>query len=244
MKSLKGKTVFITGSSRGIGKEIAISFAKEGANIILNARSHVSEDVVSEITSYGVQCAVVLGDVSQFNQAKEMIKIAHETFGSLDVLVNNAGITKDQLLLRMSEEDFDNVLNINLKGTFNMIRHAVPILLKQRSGSIINVSSVVGLTGNVGQVNYAASKAGIIGLSKAVAKEVAPRGITCNVIAPGYIDTDMTDILNEDVKKAMIDTIPLKRIGQAQEVAQAAVYLAKASYVTGQVLSVNGGMYM
>lgn len=241
---LKGKTVFVTGSSRGIGYEIAVAFAKEGANIVLNARRPIEQPLLDRIKAFGVEVLVLLGDVSVFDEAKEMIQHASKHFGSLDVLVNNAGITRDQLLLRMNEEDFDSVYNINLKGAFNMSRHAVPILLKQKSGTIINVTSVVGQAGNIGQVNYAASKAGMIGLTKSVAREVALRGVTCNAIAPGYIETDMTADLSDKVKEAMVESIPLKRMGQSSDVAQAAIYLAKASYVTGQVLSVNGGMYM
>ncbi|MBS4761594.1 3-oxoacyl-[acyl-carrier-protein] reductase [Carnobacteriaceae bacterium zg-ZUI252] len=242
--SLKNKTVFVTGSSRGIGKAIAVAFAKEGANIVLNARTNVSQELVAEIESYGVQTLVLLGDVSDFNWAKESVKTIKDTFGTIDVVVNNAGITRDQLLLRMSEDDFDVVQGINLKGAFNILRHVAPVMLKQRSGAIINVSSVVGQAGNIGQVNYSASKAGLIGMTKSAARELASRGVTVNAIAPGYIESDMTDVLSEDVKKAMIESIPLKRIGYADEIAQATLYLAQAKYVTGQVLAVNGGMYM
>lgn len=242
--SLKDKTVLITGSSRGIGRAMAVAFAKEGANVVLNARGVIAPELISEIESYGVKTLVVLGDVSDFNWAKDTVKTIKETFGTLDVVINNAGITRDQLLLRMSEEDFDVVQDINLKGAFNLLRHAAPLMLKQRSGSIINVSSVVGQAGNIGQVNYSASKAGLIGMTKSAARELAARGVTVNAIAPGYIESDMTDVLSEDVKNAMIETIPLGRIGQAEEIAQAAIYLAQAKYVTGQVLAVNGGMYM
>lgn len=242
--SLKDKTVLITGSSRGIGRAMAVAFAKEGANIVLNARGAIAPELISEIEGYGVKTLVVLGDVSDFNWAKDTVKMIKETFGTLDVVINNAGITRDQLLLRMSEEDFDVVQDINLKGAFNLLRHAAPLMLKQRSGSIINVSSVVGQAGNIGQVNYSASKAGLIGMTKSAARELAARGVTVNAIAPGYIESDMTDVLSEDVKNAMIETIPLGRIGQAEEIAQAAIYLAQAKYVTGQLLAVNGGMYM
>lgn len=242
--SLKDKTALITGSSRGIGRAMAVAFAKEGANVVLNARGKISPELISEIESYGVKTLVILGDVSDFNWAKEAVKKIKETFGTLDVVINNAGITRDQLLLRMSQEDFDMVQDINLKGAFNVLRHVAPLMLKQRSGAIINVSSVVGQTGNVGQVNYAASKAGLIGMTKAAARELASRGVTVNAIAPGYIESDMTDVLSEDVKKTIIESIPLGRIGQAEEIAQAAIYLAKAKYVSGQILAVNGGMYM
>ena len=242
--SLQGKTVFVTGSSRGIGKAIAIAFAKAGADVVLNARSKVSPEVVSEVASYGTKVSVVLGDVSNFNDAKRMIDDVKTEFGKIDVLVNNAGITKDNLLIRMSEEEFDATMDVNLKGTFNMTRHVVPIMLKQRSGSIINLSSVVGQTGNIGQTNYSASKAGIHGLTQTVAREVAARGVTCNVIAPGFIETEMTEVLSDNVKEAMLANIPLKRIGQAEEVAQAAVFLSEAHYITGQIIAVNGGLYM
>lgn len=242
--SLKEKTVLITGSSRGIGSAMAVAFAKAGANVVLNARGAIAPELISEIESYGVKTLSVLGDVSDFNWAKETVKTIKETFGTLDVVINNAGITRDQLLLRMSEEDFDVVQNINLKGTFNLLRHAAPLMLKQRSGAIINVSSVVGQAGNSGQVNYAASKAGLIGMTKSAARELATRGVTVNAIAPGYIESDMTDVLSEEIKNALIENIPLGRIGQAEEIAQAAIYLAQAKYVTGQVLAVNGGMYM
>lgn len=214
--SLKDKTVLITGSSRGIGRAIAVAFAKEGANVVLNARGAIAPELIAEVESYGVKTLVVLGDVSDFNWAKETVKTIKQTFGTLDVVINNAGITRDQLLLRMSEEDFDVVQDINLKGAFNLLRHAAPLMLKQRSGSIINVSSVVGQAGNIGQVNYSASKAGLIGMTKSAARELASRGVTVNAIAPGYIESDMTDVLSEDVKNAMIETIPLGRIGQAE----------------------------
>lgn len=242
--SLKNKTVLITGSSRGIGRALAVAFAKEGANIVLNARGAIAPELISELESYGVKTLVLLGDVSDFNWAKGTVKTIKDTFGTLDVVINNAGVTRDQLLLRMSEEDFDIVQDINLKGSFNLLRHAAPLMLKQRSGSIINISSVVGQAGNIGQVNYSASKAGLIGMTKSAARELAARGITVNAIAPGYIESDMTDVLSQEVKEAMLETIPLGRIGQAEEIAQAAIYLAQAKYVTGQVLAVNGGMYM
>ena len=194
---LKEKTVIVTGGAKGIGKSIAIAFAKEGANIVLNYRSTSPEDVVKEIESFGVKCLSVQADISDFEQAKQLVDKAVEEFKTIDILVNNAGITKDNLLLKMSENDFDMVINTNLKGAFNMIKHTSKIMLKQKSGSIINMSSVVGLTGNIGQVNYSASKAGIIGMTFSTARELASRGITCNAIAPGFIKTDMTDVLKE-----------------------------------------------
>lgn len=194
-KMLEGKTVIVTGAAKGIGKAIAIAFAKEGCNIVLNYHSSVSDETVKEIEEQGVKCMPVQGDVSDFDFAKNLIRDVKKEFGSIDVLVNNAGITKDMLLMRMSEEQFDSVINTNLKGSFNMIRHASSVMLKQRSGAIINMSSVSGVAGNIGQANYAASKAGVIGLTKATAKELAQRGVTCNAIAPGFIETDMTAVL-------------------------------------------------
>lgn len=241
---LKGKTAVVTGAAKGIGKAIAVRFAQEGCNIVLNYRSSVDEEVIKEIESYGVECFSVKGDVSKFEDAEALIKGAKEKFGSVDILVNNAGITKDGLLMRMSEENFDAVINTNLKGTFNTIRHASNVMLKQRSGAIINMASVVGEIGNIGQANYSASKAGVIGLTKTTARELASRGITCNAIAPGFIETDMTAVLKEDIKTAMAAQIPLKRFGQAEDVAEAAVFFAKNRYITGQVLNVDGGMVM
>ena len=241
---LKEKTVIVTGGAKGIGKAIAIAFAKEGANIVLNYRSTSPEDVVKEIESFGVKCLSVQADISDFEQAKQLVDKAIEEFKTIDILVNNAGITKDNLLLKMSEDDFDMVINTNLKGTFNMIKHTSKIMLKQKSGSIINMSSVVGLTGNIGQVNYSASKAGIIGMTFSTARELASRGITCNAIAPGFIETDMTDVLPDSIKENILNTIPLKRMGTTDEIASTAVFLAKNKYITGQVITVDGGMVM
>ncbi len=241
---LKEKTVFVTGAAKGIGKAIAIAFAKEGSNIVLNYRSAVSDELIAEIESYGVKCFPIQGDVSDFEKAKEIVEKAIEIFGSIDVLVNNAGVTKDGLLMRMTEQDFDAVLNTNLKGSFNMIRHVINGMIKKRSGTIINISSIVGVIGNAGQVNYAASKAGIIGMTKSVAREVASRGITCNAIAPGFIETDMTAGLKEEIVKQMTAQIPMKKLGKAEDIAQTAVFLAKSQYITGQVIHVNGGMAM
>lgn len=241
---LKGKTAVVTGAAKGIGKAIALAFAKEGCNIVLNYHSSLDDETVQEIEACGVTCMPVQGDVSDFAFAADMMKKVKKELGSVDILVNNAGITKDMLLMRMTEEQFDSVIQTNLKGTFNMIRHASSIMLKQRSGAIINMSSVVGVMGNVGQANYAASKAGIIGLTKSTAKELAARGVTCNAIAPGFVETDMTAALSEDLQKQMLETIPLKRYGQVDDIAQAAVFLAKNTYITGQVLHVDGGMCM
>ncbi|MCI9354815.1 MAG: 3-oxoacyl-[acyl-carrier-protein] reductase [Firmicutes bacterium] len=241
---LKGKTVLVTGAAKGIGKAIATTFAKEGCNVILNYRSTISDDFITEIESYGVECLAIQGDVSNFEKSKEIVEKSIETFGSIDILINNAGVTKDGLLMRMSEQDFDMVLNINLKGSFNMARHVINYMIKKRSGTIINISSIVGVIGNAGQVNYSASKAGIIGMTKSIAREVASRGITCNAIAPGFIETDMTAILKEDVVKQMTAQIPMKKLGQVEDIAQTAVFLAKSQYITGQVIHVNGGMAM
>ena len=241
---LQGKTAVVTGAAKGIGKAIALAVAKEGCNIVLNYHSSLDDETVQEIEACGVTCMPVQGDVSDFAFAADMMKKVKKELGSVDILVNNAGITKDMLLMRMTEEQFDSVIQTNLKGTFNMIRHASSIMLKQRSGAIINMSSVVGVMGNVGQANYAASKAGIIGLTKSTAKELAARGVTCNAIAPGFVETDMTAALSEDLQKQMLETIPLKRYGQVDDIAQAAVFLAKNTYITGQVLHVDGGMCM
>ena len=241
---LEGKTVLVTGAAKGIGKAIALAFAKQGCNIVLNYRSNVSDDTIKEIEAYNVKCMPLQGDVSDFATAAEIVKKAKKEFGTVDVLVNNAGITKDMLLMRMSEEQFDSVIQTNLKGTFNMIRHVSSVMLKQRSGAIINMSSVVGVTGNAGQANYAASKAGVIGLTKATAKEVAARGVTCNAIAPGFVETDMTAVLTDEQKSMMLEAIPLKRYGQVEDIANAAVFFAKNTYITGQVLNVDGGMVM
>lgn len=241
---LKGKTVLVTGAAKGIGKAVALAFAGEGCNIVLNYRSSVSDETIKEIEGNGVKCLPVQGDVGDFNFAAELVKTVKKEFGSLDVLVNNAGITRDMLLMRMKEEEFDDVIHTNLKGTFNMVRQASSLMLKQKSGAIINMSSVVGVTGNVGQANYAASKAGVIGLTKSAAKEFASRGVTCNAIAPGFVTTDMTEVLSDDTKEAILKSVPLGRAGSPDDIAAAAVFLAKNTYITGQVLHVDGGMVM
>ncbi|MGM0123852.1 3-oxoacyl-[acyl-carrier-protein] reductase [Enterococcus sp. AZ194] len=241
---LKGKNVFITGSTRGLGAAMATAFAKEGANIILNGRGEISADSIQEIQNLGVSCVGVSGDISDFDSAGEMIDQAIKELGSVDVLVNNAGITNDKLVLRMTADDFEKVLKINLTGTFNMTQHVLKKMMKQRQGAIINLSSVSGLIGNLGQANYAASKAGVIGLTKSVAREAATRGITCNAIAPGFIETDMTDVLSDKVKEEACKQIPMQRFGRPENVAETAVFLAKSSYITGQVINVDGGMVM
>jgi len=245
---LNGKTALVTGASRGIGRAIALKLAELGANLILNYNKSLSsiEEVVKEIEAKGGKAIAVQGDVSVFQEAEKIVKAAVTNFGSLDILVNNAGITKDGLLLRMKEDDFDRVVSVNLKGAFNCIRHASPIMLKQKSGRIVNISSVVGITGNAGQVNYAAAKAGIIGMTKATAKELASRGITVNAVAPGFIQTDMTEELSEKVKETITGSIPLKRLGTAKEVANLVAFLVgeDSLYITGQVINVDGGMVM
>lgn len=245
---LKNKTAVVTGGSRGIGKAIALKLAGMGANIVFNYRSegpNVSE-LVEELSAKGVQVLACKGDVSSFEEAGNIVNAAIEKFGSIDVLVNNAGITKDNLILRMNEDDFDKVIDVNLKGTFNCIKNASRQMLKQKSGKIVNISSIVGVAGNAGQCNYAASKAGIIGLTKSLAKEFGSRGITVNAVAPGFIQTDMTAVLSEKVKEGLMDSIPMKRLGSAEDVANLVCFLASdaASYITGQVINVDGGMVM
>ncbi|AEB74732.1 3-ketoacyl-ACP reductase [Clostridium botulinum] len=245
---LTGKNAIVTGSSRGIGKAIAIKLAELGANVVLNYRSDINSvnEVVKEIESKGVKAVAIQGDISKFEDAKKIVDEAIEKLGSIDILVNNAGITKDTLLMRMKEEEFDKVVEVNLKGVFNCTKHVVPIMMKQRSGKIINISSVVGLSGNSGQSNYAAAKAGIIGFTKSVAKEIASRGITVNAVAPGFIATDMTDVLSDKVKENIKNNIPLKRVGDAKDIANTVAFLSSdmASYITGQVISVDGGMHI
>ena len=223
---------------------IAHKFASLGANVVLNGRSAISEELLAQFADYGVKVVAISGDVSDNADAKRMVDKAVEALGSVDILINNAGITKDGMALRMSEEDFDAVLKINLTGTFNMTQAVLKPMTKVRAGAIINLSSVVGLIGNAGQANYAASKAGVIGFSKSIAREVAARNVRVNVIAPGFIESDMTAVLSDKIKDAMMGQIPMKRFGQAEEVAEVAVFLAKQEYMTGQVLSIDGGLAM
>ncbi|WP_102399310.1 3-oxoacyl-[acyl-carrier-protein] reductase [Haloimpatiens massiliensis] len=245
---LKGKNAIVTGASRGIGRAIALKLAEKGVNIVINYRSNKekAEELVKEIEAKGVKALAIEGDVSIFSEAESMVNTAFEQLGSVDILVNNAGITKDTLILRMKEEEFDKVIEVNLKGAFNCLKHASKIMMKQRSGKIINISSVVGLVGNQGQINYAAAKAGIIGMTKSAAKELASRGINVNAVAPGFISTDMTAVLSEKVKEGAVNTIPLKRLGNPEDVANAVTFLAsdEAEYITGQVINVDGGMVM
>lgn len=244
----KGKNVIVTGGSRGIGRAIAIEFGKKGANVVINYVSSdaEAEKVAEEIKSLGGNAILVKGDVSSFEEGKKLIDETVKVFGTIDILINNAGITKDGLIMRMKEEHFDKVIDINLKGVFNTCKSAVSHMLKQRSGKIINISSVVGVVGNAGQANYAASKAGVIGLTKSIAKEVGARGITVNAVAPGFIKSDMTDVLSEKVKDGMLGLIPLNRFGNVEDVARTVVFLASegGDYITGQVINVDGGMVM
>ena len=243
-----GKVVFVTGAARGIGKEICLVMAKEGYDVSLNYRTKTDEidEVKKEIESFGVKCAIVQGDVGTFEECERMVNETVEQLGSIDVLVNNAGITRDGLLMRMNSEDFTKVIDVNLVGTFNVTRNVIPLMVKKRSGRIINIASVVGIAGNAGQTNYAASKAGIIGFTKSLAKEVASRNILINAIAPGFIATDMTKVLSDEVKANINAQIPLKRMGSANDIARVVKFLASedSSYITGQVIHVDGGMLM
>lgn len=252
MKLLEGKTALITGATRGIGKGIALKFAAEGANIAFTGRG-ANEDMLAaleatrqEVEALGVKCIAYASDAANFAQTEETVKKVKEDFGSIDILVNNAGITKDGLMLRMTEEQWDTVINANLKSAFNFIHACLPIMMRQRGGSIINMSSVVGVHGNTGQANYAASKAGMIALAQSVAQEMGPRGIRVNTIAPGFIETAMTEALPDEVRNEWKKKIPLRRAGQTEDVANTALYLASdlSSYVTGQVIQVDGGMNM
>ena len=238
------KTVVVTGSRRGIGLGIALAFAKEGANIVLNATSEIDQEVLELFTPYPGEVLSVVGDISKFEVAESLVEQTIEKFSKIDVLINNAGITRDGLVLKMKEKDFDDVIDINLKGCFNLIRFVSPYMIRQKSGSIINMTSIVGVSGNAGQVNYAASKAGIIGLTKSVAKEIGSRGITVNAIAPGYIDTEMTQALPEKIRKEWEKQIPMRKFGTVEDIAEACLYLAEQKYMTGQVLQINGGLYM
>ena len=245
---LTNKTALVTGASRGIGAAIAKSLAKEGAFVIINynGSKERADAVAAKITADGGKAAVYGCNVSDYGACEKMAKDIMETYGHLDILVNNAGITRDGLIMKMSEEDFDRVLDTNLKGAFHTIRHASRYFLKQKSGKIINISSVSGVMGNAGQANYSASKAGVIGLTKSVARELASRGITCNAVAPGFIETEMTEAMPEAAREAVKKQIPLQRTGQVSDVAGVAAFLASdlADYITGQVISVDGGMHM
>lgn len=240
------KVALITGSSRGIGKQIAIKLAKNGYNIVVNYvnKNEEVEKTIEELKQFGVEVLEAQGDISNYEQSEKIVNSTIEKFGQIDVLVNNAGITKDMLIMRMKKEDFTKVIDVNLVGTFNITKNVIPHMMKKRTGRIINISSVVGISGNAGQCNYAASKAGIIGFTKSLAKELASRNILVNAVAPGFIETNMTDVLQENVKEEIKKQIPLKRIGKAEDVANAVYFLTseESSYITGQVLQVDGGM--
>lgn len=242
------KVALITGATRGIGRQIAITLSEQGYDIALNYRKENEEleNAKKQIEDNKVECLAIKGDVSNFEDCEEFVKQVMEKFGRIDVLVNNAGITKDMLLMRMKKEDFEQVIDVNLVGTFNVTKNVIPYMLKAHTGRIINISSVVGVSGNAGQTNYAASKAGVIGFTKSLAKEVASRNVLVNAVAPGFIETNMTDVLKDDVKEEIAKSIPLKRMGNAQDIANVVKFLISedSSYITGQVIHVDGGMLM
>jgi 3-oxoacyl-[acyl-carrier protein] reductase len=247
MLSFRGKVAVVTGSAKGIGAEIAREFSQKGASVVVNDVNKQNLDsIFDELQKTNANVLAILSDISKFNEAQQLIDKTTEKFDKIDILVNNAGITRDNLLMRMSEEEWDQVISTNLKGTFNCIKAVTRPMMKQRHGRIINISSVVGLMGNAGQTNYAASKAGVIGVTKSVARELASRNITCNAIAPGFIETDMTAILDEKVVEALKSQIPLGRLGSMKDVANMVCFLASddAAYITGQVVNVDGGMVM
>lgn len=242
------KTAIVTGASRGIGRKIVLELGKEGYNVVVNyaGNKEKAEEVVSEIKSFGVEAFAFQANVSEQDEVKAMIKETTSQFGTIDVLVNNAGITRDNLLMRMKQDEWDDVINTNLKGVFNCVQAVTRPMLKQKSGRIINLSSVVGSLGNAGQVNYVATKSGVEGMTRTFARELASRGITCNAVAPGFIVSDMTDQLSDELKEQMKSQIPLARFGEDSDIAHTVAFLAsdKASYITGQTIHVNGGMYM
>ncbi|MEX2462170.1 MAG: 3-oxoacyl-[acyl-carrier-protein] reductase [Paenibacillaceae bacterium] len=245
---LEGKVALVTGGSRGIGRAIAISLAEAGANVVVNYAGNeaAAAEVAAHIESLGRKALIIKANVGVSSEVDAMVKQTLEAFGQLDILVNNAGITRDNLIMRMKDEEFDEVINTNLKGVFNCVRSVTRTMMKQRSGRIINISSVVGMLGNPGQANYVAAKAGVIGLTKSAARELASRGITVNAIAPGFITTDMTDKLSDELKAQLLQQIPLARFGQPDDIAKTVLFLAsnEASYMTGQTLHIDGGMYM
>ena len=245
---MNGKVALVTGASRGIGRAVAMELAKNGVNLIINysGSEEAAKEVLKEVTKLGIQAYIYKANVGNYKECAAMVEFAIEKFSKIDILVNNAGITKDMLLMRMSEEQFDDVININLKGTFNCMQLVSKYMIKAKSGRIINMASVSGRLGNAGQVNYAASKAGVEGMTKAAAREMAARGITVNAIAPGFVKTDMTDVLSDKVKENIIESIPMKTFGIPEDIAKTVVFLAGdgARYITGQTISVDGGMYM
>ncbi|SFO70370.1 3-oxoacyl-[acyl-carrier-protein] reductase [Algoriphagus ornithinivorans] len=247
MGLLSGKTALITGASKGIGRAIAIRFAQEGANVAFTFLSSVEKGqaLESELAGFGIKAKGYRSDASDFKAAEDLVNAVVAEFGTLDILINNAGITRDNLLMRMTEESWDEIMNVNLKSCFNTVKAATRTMMKAKSGSIINMTSVVGLKGNAGQANYAASKAGIIGFTKSVALELGSRNIRCNAIAPGFIETEMTDVLDEKTVQGWRDAIPMKRGGKPEEIADACVFLGSdmSTYISGQVLHVNGAMY-
>ena len=248
MKRFENKTMLVTGAGRAIRASIAKRFASEGAEVIINysGNDEAAQKTVDEITATGGQAQKYKCSVNDSESVKVMIDEIIKKFGRIDILVNNAGITKDGLMLRMTDEDFDRVIDVNLKGTFNCTKYVSKYMLKQKSGKIINISSVVGLSGNAGQVNYSASKAGIIGITKSAAKELSSRGITVNAVAPGYVDTDMTKVLSDNIRNEILKNIPLQRMGNVEDISNCVAFLASedASYITGQVISVDGGMHI
>lgn len=245
---LKDKVALVTGGSRGIGRAICLELAEQGAKVVVNyaGSQSAAEEVVALIMEKGGEAIAVQGDVAIYADVEKLVAATNETFGRIDIVVNNAGITRDNLLIRMKEEEWDSVLNTNLKGVFNVTKAVARPMMKQRAGRIINITSVVGLIGNAGQANYVSAKAGVIGLTKSNAKELASRGITVNAIAPGYIETDMTDKLTDDVRSKLFEAIPLARLGRPEDIAHTVSFLAsdRAGYITGQVLTVDGGMVM
>ena len=247
-KSLAGKSALVTGASRGIGRAIALTLASCGAKVAINFAGNLAkaQEVKSAVEELGGEAILVQGNVADFETVQTIVKTVVEKFGTIDILVNNAGITRDNLLIKMSESDFDEVIATNLKGVFNCTKAVARLMMKQRGGRIINLSSVVGLTGNISQANYAAAKAGIIGFTKSTAKELAARNVTANAVAPGFINTDMTDVLPDKIKEELLKGIPAGRIGEAQDVANLVAFLAsdKAAYITGQIIAVDGGMAM
>lgn len=240
--NLKNKVALVTGSTRGIGRAIALAFAKKGVRVVINGRKDMPEDLRMQLQKIGTPFLFVQADISKEDDIKAMLKSVYQEFGKVDILVNNAGITKDQILIGMKTRDFDSVMNVNLRGTFMVMQKVIKKMFKAKSGCIINLASVVGLHGNIGQANYAASKAGVIGLTKTAAKEGAVRNIRVNAIAPGMIDSDMTEAVSEEAKQEALKQIPLKQFGNPADIAHAAVFLAENDYITGQVLVVDGGM--